>query len=55
MMRKQVVGLLGGQHGGRLVQDRAGDLADQRLDDLDPLLHADRQVLDQRIRVDGRP
>ena len=39
---EQLVDLLRGQHGGRLVEDQQVDLADQGLDDLDPLLYADR-------------
>ena len=50
--REQLVGLLRGQHRGRLVEDEQVDVAGERLDDLDPLLRADRQVLDQRVRVD---
>ena len=50
--REQLVGLLRGEHGGRLVEDEQVGVAGQRLDDLDPLLDADRQVLDQRVRVD---
>ena len=45
----QVVGLLRGEHRGRLVEDQHLRVADQRLDDLDPLLDADRQVLRQRV------
>ena len=42
--RDQLVGLLRREHGGRLVQDQQLGVAAQRLDDLDPLLDADRQV-----------
>ena len=52
MTVEQLVGLLRGEHGGRLVQDQQVDVAGERLDDLDPLLDADRQVLDHRVRVD---
>ena len=38
----QLVGLLGGQHRGGLVEDEHLGVARQRLDDLDPLLHARR-------------
>ncbi len=48
----QLVGLLGGQHRGRLVEDQDLGVARERLDDLDPLLHADRQVLDDGVGVD---
>ena len=50
--REQFLGLLRGEHRGRLVQDQQVDVAGERLDDLDPLLDADRQVLDHRVRVD---
>ncbi len=49
---EQVLGLGRGQHRGRLVEDQHGRLPDQCLDDLDPLLDADRQVLHQGVRVD---
>ena len=39
-----MVGLLRRQHAGRLVQDQDVGAAEERLQDLDPLLHADRQV-----------
>ncbi len=52
---EQVLGLAGSQHRGRLVQDQHAGLAQQRLDDLHPLLHADRQVLDQGVRVHLQP
>ena len=50
--REQLVGLLRGEHRGRLVQDQQVDVAGERLDDLHPLLRADRQVLHQGVRVD---
>ena len=52
MTVEQLVGLLRGEHRGRLVEDEQVDVAGERLDDLDPLLDADRQVLDHRVRVD---
>jgi hypothetical protein len=52
---EQVFGLGRGEHRGRLVEDQHGRLPDQRLDDLDPLLDADRQVLHQRVRVYCEP
>ena len=52
---EQLLGLGRGEHRRRLVQDQHVRLPDQRLDDLDPLLDADRQVLDQRVRVDVEP
>ena len=51
----QLVGLLRGEHRGRLVEDEHLRVAGQRLDDLDPLLHADRQVVDERVGVDVEP
>ena len=48
---EQVLGLAGGQHGGGLVEDEHPGVAEQRLDDLDPLLHADRQVLHEGVGV----
>ncbi len=55
MISSRSCGLLRGQHGGRLVEDQQVDVAGQRLDDLDPLLHADRQVFDRAVGVDGQP
>ncbi len=49
---EQLVGLLRGQHGGRLVEDEQVDVPGQRLEDLDALLGADRQVLDLGVGVD---
>ncbi len=49
---EQLLGLGRGEHRRRLVQDQHVRLPDQRLDDLDALLDADRQVLDERVRVD---
>jgi hypothetical protein len=45
----QVVGLLGRQDRRGLVEDQHLRVADQRLEDLHALLHADRKVLDQRV------
>ena len=52
---EQLVRLLRGQHGGRLVEDQHLGAAVERLQDLDPLLLADRDVLDLRARVDREP
>ena len=49
---EQLVGLLRRQHRGRLVEDEQVDLARERLEDLDALLGADRQVLDLGVGVD---
>ena len=51
--REQLLRLLRRQHGGRLVEDEDVGAAVERLQDLDPLLLADRDVLDERARVDG--
>ena len=47
--------LLGGEHGGGLVQDEDASLAVQGAEDLDALLRADRDVLDRGVGVDGQP
>ena len=49
---EQLERLLRRQHRGRLVEDQDVGLAVERLQDLDPLLLADREVGDQRLRVD---
>ena len=48
---EQTVGLLRGQHAGRLVQDQDARAAQQGLEDFDPLLQADRQPANRRVRV----
>ena len=45
----QLVGLLGREHRGRLVEDEELGVAGERLDDLHALLHADREVLDDGL------
>ncbi len=50
----QLVGLLGRQDGGRLVEDQDPGIAGERLDDLDALLDAHGEVLDDGIGVDIR-
>ena len=47
----ELVGLLRGEDGRGLVEDQHLRLAGQGLDDLDALLGADGQVLDQRIGI----
>ncbi len=42
----------GVEHGGRLIQDENVGVAVERLDDLDTLAHAHRQIFDQRIGID---
>ena len=45
---EQLLHLVGGEDGGRLVEDQEPRRRDQRLQDLDALLLAHREVLDQR-------
>ena len=52
---EEVARLLGGQHRGRLVEDEDPRPAEQRAQDLDALLHADGDVLDDGVGVDGEP
>ena len=49
---KQVIGLGRGQNARGLVQDQDIGLTVKRLQDLDPLLVADRQLFDQGVRID---
>jgi hypothetical protein len=49
---EQIVGLLGGQHAGGLVEDQDLGAAEQRLEDLDALLQADGEILDLRVGID---
>ena len=49
---EDLLGLLGRQDGGRLVEDEDLGVAVERLEDLDPLLPADRQRADLDVRVD---
>ena len=49
---EQLLDLRRREDGGRLVEDEAAGVAGERLDDLDPLLDADREVLDERVGVD---
>ena len=49
---EQLDRLLCGQNGRRLVEDEDLRAADQRLEDLDLLLHADRDVHDLGLRLD---
>ena len=53
--RHQFVGLLRCQHRRRFVEDQDARIPRQRLDDLDPLLDADREILDQGIGIDVEP
>ena len=53
--REDLLGLLGREDGGRLVEDEDPGVAVERLEDLDPLLPADRQVADLDVGVDLEP
>ena len=52
---EQLLRLLRGEHGGRLVEDEDVRVAIERLQDLDALLLPDGDVLDPRRRVDRQP
>ena len=52
--REELLRLLRRQHGRRLVEDEDVGAAIERLQDLDALLLADRDVLDEGVRVDDR-
>ena len=47
---EQVIRLLRGQHPGGLVEDQDAGAAIERLEDLDPLLQAHRQILDLLVQ-----
>ena len=49
---EELVRLLRGEHGGRLVEDEDLIVAVEHLEDLGALLHTDGDVLDARIRID---
>jgi hypothetical protein len=49
---EQMVGLGRRQHAGRLVEDQDFGAAIERLQDLDPLLQADREFLDDGVGID---
>jgi hypothetical protein len=51
---EQVARLLRGEDGGRLVEHEDARVAVQRAQDLHALLHADADVLDARVGVDGQ-
>ena len=50
--RDQLADLLRGEHRAGLVEHEDPGVAIERLEDLDPLLGADRDVLDQRVGID---
>ena len=49
---EEMVGLVGRQHAGRLVEDQRVGAAIERLQDLHALLQADRQLADDRVGID---
>ena len=49
------LGLLWREHRRRLVEDQDARLSVERLEDLHPLLLADRELPDSRARLDGDP
>ncbi len=53
--RRQLLPLWRCQHGGRLVEDEELRTSVQQLQDLDPLLHPDREVLDAIVGIDEQP
>ena len=52
--REQRLGLLRREHRGRLVEDQDARVAVERLQDLDALALADREIADARVGVDGQ-
>jgi hypothetical protein len=52
---EEVPGLLGGEDGGRLVEDEDASPAVDRLHDLDALLLADGELPDPRLGMNGKP
>ena len=51
----ELVDLLRGQQRGRLVQDQRFPALIERAQDLDPLLHPDREGADDRVGIDVKP
>ena len=49
---QQLLNLLGGQHGGRLVENQDLVVPVQHFQNFRALLHTDGDVLDQRVRID---
>ena len=52
---EQLARLGGGEHGGGLVEDQCSRPPSQHPQDLDPLLLADRELPDLRLRIDPQP
>ncbi len=53
-MRVEIFDFLRSQQRGRLVQNECAALLVKHAQDLDPLLHADRQIFDQRLGIDAQ-
>ena len=51
----QLIDLLRGQYGGRLIKDKDLIIAVQHLQDLHPLLHTDGDILHLGVHVNGKP
>ena len=49
---EELVHFLGREHCCWLIENQYARLAEERLEDLDPLLHSDGQVLNQRVGID---
>ena len=49
---EEMIGLVGRQHAGRLVEDQRIGAAIERLQNLHALLQADRQLAGDRVRID---
>src|SRR6267378_1803553 len=49
---EETLRLLGGEHGGRLIHDQQPRAAIERLEELDPLLHADGEIGDSSLWID---
>ena len=49
---EQLIGLRRGQHAGGLIKDQDLRLAVERLEDLDPLLHANADLVDAFVGID---
>ena len=52
--REELVLLVRGEDGGGFVEDQQPGVAIEQLENLNPLLHADGQVLHLRIRINGQ-
>ncbi len=52
--REELVLLMRGEDGGGFVEDQQPGVAIEQLENLNPLLHADGQVLHLRVRINGQ-